>query len=96
MRKATKKPVEIEFFTYNDIIELFKEDTGIKSVNILGRCNIVAILNDNKNVKYFEVDTLEGKYNFTDEDVLIVGVQNELYPCKIDIFNATYNIKEEL
>jgi len=28
---------------------------------------------------------------FTPEDVLITGIKGEIYPCKIDIFRATYS-----
>lgn len=32
----------------------------------------------------------------TDKDVLIVGVDGEIYPCKESIFNKTYDtVKEE-
>ncbi len=36
------------------------------------------------------VDTLEGKMTARLGDWIIKGVQNELYPCKPDIFEATY------
>lgn len=32
---------------------------------------------------------------FTPEDVLITGVKGEIYPCKIDIFNSTYEVEEK-
>jgi len=35
-------------------------------------------------------DTLEGPLKVSDEDWLIRGVKGELYPCKPDIFEATY------
>ena len=38
-----------------------------------------------------EIKTREGKlYGYAGKDVLIKGVRGEIYPCKIDIFNATY------
>ncbi len=39
---------------------------------------------------YFEVATLEGTMRGGPDDWLIQGVQGELYPCKPDIFEATY------
>lgn len=36
------------------------------------------------------IPTLEGVMKFTPDDVLITGVQGEIYPCKRDIFEATY------
>lgn len=38
----------------------------------------------------FEVMTLEGKMRGNKGDYLIKGVQDELYPCAKDIFEATY------
>lgn len=36
------------------------------------------------------VDTLEGKLHVSRGDWIITGVQGERYPCKPDIFAATY------
>lgn len=36
------------------------------------------------------VDTLEGKMLFAKGDYIIQGVKGELYPCREDIFWATY------
>lgn len=36
------------------------------------------------------IDTLEGGHIVCPGDWIITGVQGELYPCKPDIFEATY------
>ena len=36
------------------------------------------------------VDTLEGQLNVADGDWIIVGIKGEIYPCKPDIFELTY------
>jgi hypothetical protein len=36
------------------------------------------------------IDTLEGRMTFGPGDWIIKGVKGELYPCKPDIFDATY------
>lgn len=36
------------------------------------------------------IKTLEGDMHVSDGDYIIKGVQDELYPCKPDIFEATY------
>lgn len=41
-----------------------------------------------KKVTY--IDTLEGKMKANIGDWIIKGVKGELYPCKPDIFRATY------
>lgn len=42
------------------------------------------------------VNTLEGKMSVTPGDYVIRGVQGEIYPCKPDIFEATYEVVEEI
>lgn len=32
---------------------------------------------------------------FTREDMLITGIKGEIYPCKKDIFHATYEAEQE-
>lgn len=36
------------------------------------------------------VQTLEGPLHISDGDYIIKGVKGEFYPCKPDIFEATY------
>ena len=36
------------------------------------------------------IKTLEGDHHVSDGDYVIRGVQGELYPCKPDIFEMTY------
>lgn len=36
------------------------------------------------------IGTLEGPHHVTDGDWIITGIQGEQYPCKPDIFDATY------
>lgn len=36
------------------------------------------------------IDTLEGGHNVCPSDWIITGIQGEHYPCKPDIFEATY------
>lgn len=38
-----------------------------------------------------EIRTLEGTMRADRDDVIICGVRGELYPCKPDIFEATYD-----
>lgn len=42
-----------------------------------------------------EVKTLEGVMAISENDYIIKGVQGELYPCKPDIFEATYEVVNE-
>lgn len=38
----------------------------------------------------FFIETLEGPFKVSNEDWIITGVKGERYPCKPDIFVATY------
>ena len=42
----------------------------------------------------FFVDTLEGRMEALPGDWIITGVKGERYPCKPDIFDATYDYVE--
>lgn len=44
---------------------------------------------------YCEIKTLEGIMRAETGDYLIKGIQGEIYPCKPDIFEATYESCEE-
>ncbi len=39
-----------------------------------------------------QIDTLEGVHIVTPGDWIITGVKGEKYPCKPDIFEATYEL----
>lgn len=41
------------------------------------------------------IDTLEGTMMAEPGDYIIKGVKGEFYPCKLDIFDATYEPVEE-
>ena len=43
---------------------------------------------------YGAIDTLEGVHTVTRGDWIITGVKGEHYPCKPDIFEATYEAAE--
>ena len=42
------------------------------------------------NARFYGMKTLEGWYQVTPLDWIITGVKGERYPCKPDIFEATY------
>ena len=42
-----------------------------------------------------DIETLEGTMRANENDWIICGVQGELYPCKPDIFEATYELVED-
>jgi len=42
-----------------------------------------------------EIKTLEGNMKANEGDWIIRGIKGELYPCKPDIFDETYELVEE-
>lgn len=44
----------------------------------------------------FQIVTLEGEHKCSVGDYVIKGVAGEFYPCKPDIFEAMYDLVEEL
>ena len=48
-----------------------------------------------ENYFYLEIETLEGRMRADLGDWTIRGVQNEVYPCKPAIFEATYELVNE-
>ncbi len=54
-------------------------------------------LSDNISLKFNHawIDTLEGKMKVSEGDWIIRGVNNEIYNCKPDIFEKTYERVED-
>ena len=84
MAKYRKKPVVIEAFRFgHDKPPVWWKD-AVDCHN--AQCT------DNGEVA--EIATLEGTMSAYSGDYIIRGVQGELYPCRADIFNATYEMVE--
>jgi|GEM_PF-696229 len=93
MGKFRKKPVVIEAITFEELVEYGKANSS-NPLNIVNgmpwsfkyKGHPISHEND----RCYLIPTLEGTHNMTPDDMLITGVQGEIYPCKIDIFKATY------
>jgi hypothetical protein len=77
MAKYRKKPVVIEAMQY----------TGDNGGEVLTWANADGLLDRGEAI---EIATLEGTMRADRGDFVIRGVKGELYPCKPDIFAATY------
>lgn len=91
MAKYRKKPVVIEAITFDQLVEHGKKDTHAALVRVLPwsfRYQGHPITHEND--ECYLIPTSEGIMRFTPGDMLITGVKGEIYPCKIDIFAATY------
>ena len=78
--KYRKKPVEIE------AMQLTKDNT----TEVLTFCNANDIVASNDDGT-ISIRTLEGTMTASIGDYIIKGVKGEYYPCKPDIFEATYD-----
>lgn len=94
MAKYRKKPVVIEAITFAELVE-YGRNNGANIVNGMPwsfEYNGHPITHENDSC--YLIPTLEGIHNMTPADMLITGVKGEIYPCKIDIFSATYESAE--
>lgn len=94
MPNFRKKPVEIEAFPVQDAIDCAAHDwralppwlrDAYEGRNTAGVKTIVFTPTE------VHISTLEGVMVGQIGDWIIRGVQGELYPCKPDIFEATYD-----
>lgn len=95
MGKFRKLPVVIEAITFNELVQHGKDYEGSNIVNGFPwsfKYNNHPITHEND--KCYLIQTLEGTMNFTPSDVLITGIKGEIYPCKKDIFESTYELVE--
>ena len=92
IKKYIKKPIKIE------AIQL-KEDNIIEVFDFLDEANYKETKSteeledfNQRMLKqgYIEIETLEGIMKASFGDYIIKGVKGEFYPCKSDIFQATY------
>lgn len=97
MEKYRKKPVVIEAVRYtgknlHEVLDFTgkhpKWDEWFKDFDQYQR-----FVEGDGNV--FKIKTLEGTMNADPGDWIIKGVKGEFYPCKPDIFAATYESESE-
>ena len=90
--KAQKKPISIDYYSFDRPVEDTADiEVWMNEFNEYFDDHFIV------NGDSIKVKTLEGtSYNVTREDVVIRGIKGEYYPCKPDIFKATYELVEEL
>lgn len=80
----------------NEVIKYRKKPVVIEAIEYSGARDIDVIDFTNNTARYdrFEncliIPTLEGDHRASPGDYIIKGVKGEFYPCKPDIFEATY------
>lgn len=88
MAKFKKKPVEIEAVQWlnGKISEVTPWISEALNKNPQDEGAIIRIGNE------IRIATLEGEMTAADGDYIIRGIKGELYPCKPDIFESTYDV----
>lgn len=86
MPKFRKRPIVIEAIQYtgDNANELYNFSNDIVQSPIL------EITEDNPTGNYVQIKTLEGIMIGIVNDWIIKGINGEVYPCKPDIFEKTY------
>ena len=85
MPKYRKKPVVIDAFQFSD--NQSEDTTAYPKWFIDAVVSGTVYESDTGNTW---IKTLEGDHLVSDGDFIIQGVKGELYPCKNDIFERTY------
>lgn len=80
----TKKPITVKAF---DFLKTKIDDKGKYLYDGIEKRE------DGK--EWHFINTLEGKHYIKEDDFIIFGIKGEKYPCKRDIFFATYQKEEE-
>ena len=91
MAKYKKIPVIIEAYTFDEMKDL-EEKYGAVTCNesMLSSFEINGRKIEQINTDTYRIHQIEGYHDMTRDDMLIIGVKGEAYPCKKDIFEMTY------
>ncbi len=88
--KYRKKPVVIDAVLWDGSLESFVKIADLHRVPPQAQAPVTRAGFDN-----ICIHTLEGDMIASKGDMVIRGVQGELYPCKPDIFEQTYEKVED-
>ena len=93
--KFRKKPVVIEAITFDELVEHGKSQVKTLTNGMPWSFEYKGQPITHENDDCYLIPTLEGIMKFMRGDMLITGINGEIYPCKPDIFEKTYE-KEDL
>lgn len=88
--KYRKKPVVVEAVQWTGDIESLGEIEKLQGFSF-SKDEIVDIVRSDE----IRIRTLEGEMTASLGDYIIRGVHGEIYPCKPDIFEETYEMAED-
>lgn len=87
-----KKPVVVKAITFDELVEHGR--ASMRDADPRQRMpwsfTFAGHPITHENDECYLIPTLEGTMKMTPADMLIVGVKGEIYPCKREIFDDTY------
>lgn len=92
--KYRKKPVVIEAITFDELVQHGLQNGANVVEGVPWSFNYNGHPITHENDYCYLIPTLEGTMKFNRGDMLITGVHGEIYPCKGDIFEKTYEVIE--
>lgn len=95
MAKFRKKPVVIEAFRYyiDPMPDWFIDEVSSRDIILRSKYYRQEYTPGCTDI-YCEIKTLEGVMRGDYGDYIIKGINGEIYPCKPDIFDKTYELVE--
>lgn len=90
-----KKPVEVEAFQWTGDKDQETEPVWMCEALQSGKAIIYYLHNSPGEFAEMGIQTLEGELFAKPGDYIIRGIKGEIYPCKPDIFAATYEKVED-
>ncbi|MBC2594908.1 hypothetical protein H5P28_11630 [Ruficoccus amylovorans] len=89
--KFKKKPITIDAITFDELVEHGLKYGGntVEGVPWSFQYNGHAVTHETDDC--YIISTLEGDMKMTRGDMLLIGITGEIYPCKLDIFEASYD-----
>lgn len=94
MSRYRKKPVVVEAITFDELVAHGIASGGNIVNGMPWSFSYAGHAITHENDDCYLIPTLEGMMRFERGDMLITGVAGEIYPCKRDIFDATYEVAE--
>lgn len=91
--KFRKKPVTIEAVQISKRMDITSPDWFAQAVQ-QNKVVLHGMGKFTRDEPWVEIETLEGVMRGNNGDWIIQGIKGELYPCKPDIFEATYEVDE--
>lgn len=90
MSRFRKKPVVVEAITFDELVEHGKLQGATVYEGMPWSFSYAGHPITHEHDDCYLIPTLEGTMQLRRGDMLITGVKGEIYPCKGDIFAATY------